>query len=93
MATAASTKDRPSEIAIFARLLENGRAKLSPSLARYILTLGFDADDQHRMGELAERNQGSELTQDEHEELMSFVKVGHLLAMLHSRARKALKNK
>ncbi|HLW65617.1 MAG TPA: hypothetical protein VKS79_09885 [Gemmataceae bacterium] len=93
MATLTTTKDRRSEIGIFARLLENGRAKLSPSLARYILTLGFDSDDQHRMAELAERNQAGHLAADEHEELMSFVKVGHLLALLHSRARKALKKR
>ena len=42
------------------------------------------------MDDLAVRNQAGRLTADEHEELMNYVKAGHLLALLHSQARKAL---
>jgi hypothetical protein len=85
--------ERPSEISIFARLLNSGRAKMSLALARYILKLGFDDEDQVRMADLAERNQAGMLSGDEREELMNFVKAGHLLALLQSRARKTLKKK
>jgi hypothetical protein len=59
-------------------------------LARYLLTLGFDADDQARMRVLAARNQEGNLALEEHEELLRYVK-GHMLALLHSKARRSLK--
>ena len=84
---------RTSEIAIFGRILSNGQAEMSSDLARYILTLGFGTEDQTRMQDLAERNQAGTLSDEEHAELMNFVGAGHLLALLHSRARKALQKK
>jgi hypothetical protein len=91
MSAASTTHARTSEIAIFGRLLSNGTNRMSRELARYILTLGFSAEDQARMSDLAARNQENALSTEEREELMNFVKVGHLLALLHSRARQALK--
>src|SRR5437764_10208 len=79
-----------SELTIFARLLEGEKAILSPELARYVLTLGFGEADQARMGDLAERNQEGKLSEEEKRELDGYVKAGHLLALLHSKARKAL---
>ena len=94
MAARGSTKyERTSEIAIFARLLNADNGNLSRGLARYILTLGFDDDDQARMRDLAERNQEDELGSDEREELQCYVKAGHLLALLHSKARRSLNQK
>ena len=92
MATTETIENRPNEIAIFARVLGNGRS-MSADLARYVLTLGFDEDDQARMGDLAERNQRGELSQAERDELMAFVRASHLLALLHSKARQALQKK
>jgi hypothetical protein len=43
------------------------------------------------MEKLAIRNQAGRLSLDELDELMNYVKAGHLLALLHSKARKALK--
>ena len=83
----------PAEGAILARLLENGRCKMSPTLARYILTLGFGPEDQARMADLAERNQDGRLGPAEREELFAYVRAGHMLALLHSKARKALRSK
>jgi hypothetical protein len=82
--------DGISEIAIFARLIKAGNGDLKRELARYILTLGFDEGDQARMRELAERNQEGALAPEEQAELQSYVKAGHLLALLHSKARKSL---
>jgi hypothetical protein len=65
---------------------------MSPELPRYVLTLGFGEEDQARMRDLAERNQAGALPSEEQAELMSFVQAGHLLALLHSKARKSLKN-
>ena len=53
----------------------------------------LDEEDQNRMSELAERNQDGSLSSDEKTELENFVKAGHLLALLHSKARKTLKTR
>lgn len=93
MHTAQATPARTSEAAIFGRILSNGQGEMSGDLARYVLTLGFGAADQARMHDLAERNQAGALSDEEHAELMNFVGAGHLLALLHSKARKALQKK
>ncbi|HBI46304.1 MAG TPA: hypothetical protein DDY78_26145 [Planctomycetales bacterium] len=88
-----AAKSRISEIAIFARLIKVESGGLSRELARHVLTLGFEEADQARMSDLATRNQEGELSPEEQEELQSYVKAGHLLALLHSKARKSLKQK
>jgi hypothetical protein len=93
MAQAQSGETNNSDIAIFGRLLSEPKGNMSPALARYVLTLGFTDADQSRMRDLAARNQQGGLSGDEHEELMSYVKAGHLLALVHSKARKALKKR
>jgi hypothetical protein len=93
MATRTTSTGPTSDVAIFGRLLTNHHGKMSPTLARYVLTLGFSDQDQARMTELATKNQHGGLAEDEHEELMGYVKAGHLLALLHSKARQALKQR
>jgi hypothetical protein len=93
MPTTRAAKTRTSEVAIFARLIKADDGDLSPELARYILTLGFGEADQARMRDLAERNQDGALSGAEREELDNYVKAGHLLALLQSKARKSLKRK
>ena len=85
--------ERTSEIAIFARLLKADDGNLSRSLARYILKLGFDEDDQARIRALAQKNLNGDLGSNEREELQNYVKVGHLLALLQSKASGSLKPK
>ncbi|MCE9567345.1 MAG: hypothetical protein K8U57_35540 [Planctomycetes bacterium] len=80
-----------STAAIFARVWEGASGNLSATVARHILKLGFGSDDKRRMQELLERNREATLTAIELEELDNFVKVGDLLAILQSKARKALK--
>jgi hypothetical protein len=92
MPTTSSEKPGSSELAIFSRLLQGGDESLSPALARHLLTLGFGPEDQARMSDLAERNQAGALSAAEQEDLRHYVKAGHLLALLHSTARRALKN-
>jgi hypothetical protein len=85
--------NRTSEVAIFGRLIRAEHGDLSRPLARYLLTLGFEEADQARMSDLAARNQEGRLSPEEKEELMNYVKAGHLLAVLHSKARKSLGKK
>lgn len=81
------------EAGILSRVLGNGSGKMTLALARHILTLGFDDDDQQRMADLAERNQLGRLSEREHAELMEYVRAGHVLALLNARARKAFKSR
>jgi hypothetical protein len=82
--------DTTSELAIFARLIEADDGNLARPLARYVLTIGFKEADQTRMHDLATRNQEGRLSRAEKEELDNYVKAGHMLALLHSKARKSL---
>jgi len=93
MPTTRSPASRTSEIGIFARLIKADDGDLARELARYVLTLGFDEADQSRMRDLAARNQEGALAGEEREELQSYVTAGHLLALLHSKARKSLNKK
>ena len=83
-------RDTSSDLVIFARLIKADDSELSRELAHYILTLGFDDEDQKQMTELADRNQEGSLSGEEKVELENFVKAGHLLALLQSKARMAL---
>lgn len=83
--------NQQSELAIFGRLLRATDDNLSRELAEYLLTVGFDKADQERMQDLAERNQQGALSEEEHGELLAYVKAGHLVALLHSKARKCLR--
>ena len=64
---------------------------MSPEVARRILRLGFDDEQKARMHELAQKNQEGQILPDELQELDRFIKSGDLLAILHSKARKSLK--
>jgi hypothetical protein len=85
-----TTHASESEITIFARLLENGSGRLTEDLAHYFLHIGFNERDKARMHELAVRNQEDALTPAEREELIAFGKVGDLLSILKSKARRTL---
>ena len=86
------TATASGELGILSRVLGNSSGKMTLALARHILTLGFDDDDQQRMADLAEGNQLGRLCEREHAELMEYVQAGHVLALLHARARKAQKS-
>ena len=91
MAAVQAPRNNTSEIEIFARLIKADQSDLSRELARNVLKLGFEDRDQNRMRELAERNQNGHLTSEGREELENYVRAGHLLPLLHSKARKSLR--
>jgi len=74
---------------IFLRLWE--RQKLTPTLARHLLRLGFSPEDKARMHDLAVRNQAGEISESELKELDAYIRVEALLTILQPRARKLLK--
>jgi flagellar motor switch protein FliG len=80
-----------SEAALWGRLFDPTSHELSTDLARYILTLRFPQPDIDRMHELAEKARAGSLTLEEHIELDNYERVGHVLSLMKSKARKALK--
>jgi hypothetical protein len=84
---------KTSAAAIFARLWETENGRLTPELARHVLRLTFGPEDRDRMHELALKNQDGQISPAELEELDNYIKVGDLLALLQSKARKLLKSK
>lgn len=80
-----------SETALWGRLFEPTSHELSADLARHILTLSFPQPDIDRMNELAKKARAGTLTLEEHIEMDNYERVGHLLSLMKSKARKALK--
>jgi hypothetical protein len=89
--TQGNSTNGTSQAAIFARLWQTERGTLPRILARQVLKLGFSTKDKARMHELAVKNQEGRISHEELEELDNFVTAGDLLALLQSKARRALK--
>jgi hypothetical protein len=81
----------PDEVTILGRLIRPERNNLPPTAARAILKIDFDPSDRERMRELSEKARAGTLTRDEQAEINSYELVGHLLDLLHSKARQSLK--
>jgi len=82
---------KSTEAAIFARIWEGNEGGLTLPVAEHVLKLEFNPADAARMQELVERNREGQLTATERAELDNFVKVGDVIAILQSKARKYLK--
>ena len=78
--------------AILNRVLEARVPSFTPEAARAILELRFDQADLDRMNILAEKNRQGALTEAEWQELQNYLLVGHLLDLLHAKARLTLKH-
>jgi hypothetical protein len=81
------------ELEIFGRLIRDDARPMPASLARYVIGLDFPAADKQRMRQLAVQNEEDALKPREKAELAAWVKAGHLLAALQSKARQSLKVK
>ncbi len=75
-----------------ADILSRLEVSLTPQGARDFLKLDFSLQDRRRMEELLDRGNHGTRTADEDREAMEFERVGHLLSMLKSIARRALKH-
>jgi hypothetical protein len=64
---------------------------MSPETARRLLRLHFDSSHQRRLAALSEKAQEGTLSSSEEGELDEYIRVADLLAILQSRARRALK--
>ena len=82
-----------SEMAILRRIVDREEPLFSPEAARAILRLDFSAADRARMNELAAKNRKTLLTVVEDEELNNYIRVGQVLGIFKSKARKSLKSR
>jgi hypothetical protein len=87
-----TTLDIPNcDVSIMARIIQPERGDLSLAAARAILKFKFDDSDHDRMHELLEKARAGRLTAAEANEMDDYERVGHLLDLMHSKARKAMK--
>jgi hypothetical protein len=66
---------------------------MPPTAARALLKLRFSAADHNRMSELSAKARAGRLTSGEQLQMDTFEQLGCLLDILHSKARRALKNR
>ena len=79
-----------SEVAILSRVLKPEQASFSTAAAKEILALEFDTTDKERMHELSSKAQEGLLSRREQTELNNFERVGHLIGLMQSKARRSL---
>jgi hypothetical protein len=84
------TAPGPSEMDIFRRIVDPETPFFSEEAARGILRLKFAAADQDRMNELAARNRQGQVSPAEEQELSNYIRVGQILGILQSKARRSL---
>jgi len=79
------------EAAILTRIAGADAPALSAAAAKGILTLGFSSADKDRMHTLTAKARAGTLTSDEQAEVEAYSRIGSLLGILKSKARRALK--
>jgi hypothetical protein len=79
--------------AIWSRIVKPERASFTPELARAILKLDFDREDQQRVETLSAKAQKGSLTPEERAELEEYIRVNNELMILQSKARLSLQRK
>jgi hypothetical protein len=80
-----------SDAAILSRLIEPELENLPPKVAGYLLSLDFCQSDRDRMDEPAAKAREGTLTPAEQLEGESYEHIGHLVALLRSKACKSFK--
>jgi hypothetical protein len=80
-----------SEMPILRRIVDPGQPLLSAEAAQALLRLDFNADDRTHMHQLAAKNRSGNLTPAEEQELNSYIRVGQMLGILQSKARRSLR--
>jgi hypothetical protein len=78
------------EVGIWQRVIEFD-GPLSAAAARALLKLQFSAQDHERMRALSAKVRTGTLTSAEHRLIDTYERLGCLLDILHSKARRALK--
>ena len=73
-----------------ASILSRLKLSLSPEGARDLLKIEFSLQDRERMEELLEKGNQGIRTREEEQEATEFERLGHVISMLKSFARRSL---
>ena len=93
MATETGTsKPAPVGTAVLGQLADLAVQSISPETARKLLRLRLDSSHHERVAVLSAKAREGTLTPAERDELDEYLHVADLLAILQSRARRALKD-
>jgi len=76
---------------ILERLVEPANDEVSRRAAEALLSITFKPADVQRMNELAALARDGRLTPEQKAEAEGYNRIGHFLALVHSKARLALK--
>ena len=76
---------------IWSRIIDADQGDLTREAADYFLKLDFRPSDHERIAELSEKANGGTLTSLERAELEEYIRVGDLIALIQSKARRSLK--
>ena len=82
-----------TEAEIFSRIFEPDVPNLSPEAAQSIVQLDFKPEDRARMNVLSAKARAGKLSRREDRELEDFIQVGHILAIMQSKARRSLRKR
>jgi hypothetical protein len=82
-----------SDAAILRRIFEPEKPTLSIAVARVILGLDFNEADKALMRQLSSKAKLGTLTSEEQAAANSYERVGHVINILQSKARKSLKRR
>ena len=83
--------ENTNTLAIFGRVLESLWANLPAASAKAILDLDFQQADKDRMRELLAKAKKGTLDPGEEIEIDNYDRVGHMLSLMQSKARRSLK--
>src|ERR1041385_3468808 len=81
------------EVSLLARVLGKGDENLPTDMAQYLLDVGFSQRDKAHMHSLALRDQEDGLSVNEKNELLAYARIGSVVSILRSKARRALKSR
>ena len=82
-----------TECDILSRIIKPNEPALSAPVAQLILEWQFAEDDRRRMLALLEKSKDGTMTRSERSEAETYERVGNLLSILKSKARRSLKAK
>jgi len=82
---------KKTQARIWARMIDPDRGDLAPAAARYMLNLDFRPSDRRRVTVLSSKANEGTLNPTERLELEEYIRVGEVLAILQSKARRSLK--
>lgn len=75
---------------VLERVIQSRQDRLSPEVARFILSLSFAPEDERRCQELSSKAHDGALAEDEKAELDDLLTANDLLIILKSKARTAI---